>query len=408
VKRSPLLPIFLIVLADILGLTIILPLLPFYAEKLGASPTAVGLLVSAYAFCQLLSGPFLGRWSDRVGRKPLLIVSQLGSFASRLLLAGAGSLWLVYAARIIDGLTAGNLVIAQAYISDVTEPENRTRSFAIIGISFGIGFLVGPAISGALSGFGLAVPILLSAALSGLSILATIFLLPDTRPTVEEGPSGPAGRRLSLLGWSQYAEYFARPGLSRLLLEFFCFVMAFATFTGGLALFLERRLTWHGHPFGAREVGFVFAYAGFLGILVQSFLGKLVRRFGEPWLVAAGFGSMAVGYGLLAGVHDLPLLLVAGVFSSFGTGVLRPALTSQVTQAVARNEQGVVLGLNTSLQSVAQIVGPAIAGLLIDHRLLGAWALVCAGCALVGLLVQRSAPATTGGAEPARSRARAR
>jgi MFS family permease len=394
VKRWPLLPIFLIVLADILGLTIILPLLPFYAEKLGASPTAVGLLVSAYAFCQLLSGPFLGRWSDRTGRKPLLILSQLGTFASRLLLAGAGSLWVVYLARIIDGLTAGNLVLAQAYISDVTEPENRTRSFAIIGISFGIGFLLGPAISGALSGFGLAVPILLSAALSAVSILATIFLLPATKPVHDEGASGPAGRRLSLFSWREYLQYFQRPGLSRLLVEFFCFVMAFAAFTGGLALFLERRLTWNGRPFHAREVGFVFAYAGMLGILVQSFLGRLVRRFGETTLVAAGFASMAVGYGLLAGVHMLPLLLVAGLFSSFGTGVLRPSLTSLVTQAVARSEQGVVLGLNTSLQSVAQIIGPAIAGVLIDRGLLGVWALFCAGCAVVGLVVQRSAAAT--------------
>ena len=394
-KRSTLLPIFLIVLADILGLTILIPLLPFFAEKLGASPTAVGLLVSTYAFCQLLSGPFLGRWSDHIGRKPLLIVSQLGTFASRLLLAGAGSLWVVYLARVIDGLTAGNLVLAQAYIADVTEPEDRTRSFAIIGISFGIGFLLGPAISGALSSFGLAVPILLSAGLSAVSVLATIFLLPATKPVTDEGAAGPAGRRLSLFAWREYAQYFQRPGLSRLLVEFFCFVMAFATFTGGLALFLERRLAWNGQPFHAREVGFVFAYAGFLGILVQSFLGRLVRRFGEPWLVAAGFASMALGYGLLAGVYAIPLLLVAGFFSSFGAGVLRPSLTSLVTQAVARNEQGVVLGLNTSLQSVAQIIGPAIAGVLIDHTLLGAWALFCAACALVGLVVQRSAATTS-------------
>jgi MFS family permease len=403
VKRSPLLPIFLIVLADILGLTIILPLLPFYAEKLGASPTAVGFLVSAYAFCQLLSGPFLGRWSDRIGRKPLLVVSQLGTFASRLLLAGAGTLWLVYLARIIDGLTAGNLVLAQAYISDVTEPENRTRSFAIIGISFGIGFLLGPAISGVLSPLGLAVPILLSAALSAVSVLATIFLLPDTKPVVDPGASGPAGRRLSLLAWGEYAQYFRRPGLSRLLLEFFCFVMAFAAFTGGLALFLERRLTWNGRPFQAREVGFVFAYAGLLGIFVQTLLGRLVKRFGERWLVAAGFLSMAVGYGLLAGVHALPLLLVAGLFGAFGAGVLRPSITTLITEAVARNEQGVVLGLNTSLQSVAQIIAPAISGLLIDRGLLSAWALFCGACALVGLLVQRSAPAPSGGTEPART-----
>jgi MFS family permease len=140
-------------------------------------------------------------------------------------------------------------------------------------------------------------------------------------------------------------------------------------------------------------VSFVFAYAGLLGIVVQSGLGRLVRRFGEPWLVAAGFASMAVGYGLLAGTYMLPLLLVAGVFSAFGNGVLRPSLTTLITHAVARNEQGVVLGLNTSLQSVAQIVATAVAGLLLDRQLLASWALFCAGCAVVGLLVQRTAQA---------------
>jgi len=389
VKSSPLLPIFLIVLADILGLTIILPLLPFYAEKLGASPTAVGLLVSAFAFCQLLSGPFLGRWSDRIGRKPLLLLSQAGTLVSRLLLAWAGTLWLVYLARIIDGLTAGNLVLAQAYIADVTEPQHRTRAFGLIGISFGIGFLLGPAISGALAGFGLAVPILASAGLSALSIVATAVLLPAHRPV----ESGAEGRRLSLLAWGEYLQFFRRPGLGRLLFQYFCFVMAFAGFVGGLALFLERRLTWNGQPYHVREVSFVFAYAGLLGIAVQGVLGRLVRRFGEPALVAAGFVAMAIGYGLLAGTYVLPLLLVSGALAAFGNGVLRPSLTTLITHAVARNEQGVVLGLNTSLQSVAQIVAPAIAGLLIDHQLLGSWALFCAGCAVVGLLAQRTATA---------------
>jgi MFS family permease len=389
VKSSPLLPIFLIVLADILGLTIILPLLPFYAEKLGASPTAVGLLVSAFAFCQLLSGPFLGRWSDRIGRKPLLLLSQAGTLVSRLLLAWAGTLWLVYLARIIDGITAGNLVLAQAYIADVTEPQHRTKAFGLIGISFGIGFLLGPAISGALAGFGLAVPILASAGLSALSIVATAVLLPGHRPV----ESRAEGRRLSLLGWGEYGQFFRRPGLGRLLFQYFCFVMAFAGFVGGLALFLERRLTWNGRPYHAREVSFVFAYAGLLGIAVQSVLGRLVRRLGESTLVAAGFVAIALGYGLLAGTYVLPLLLVSGALASFGNGVLRPSLTTLISHAVARNEQGVVLGLNTSLQSVAQIVAPAIAGLLIDRQLLASWAFFCAGCAVVGLLLQRTAHA---------------
>jgi MFS transporter, DHA1 family, tetracycline resistance protein len=153
-RSSPLLPIFLIVAVDILGYTIILPLLPFYAEKLGATPAVIGFLVAAYAVCQLVAGPLLGRFSDQIGRRPLLLFSQMGTLIGFLMLAYAGSLTMVFASRVVDGLTAGNLSLAQAYISDVTRPEDRAKSFGIIGIAFGAGFLIGPAISGALAQFG--------------------------------------------------------------------------------------------------------------------------------------------------------------------------------------------------------------------------------------------------------------
>src|SRR6185295_18708089 len=175
-KKSPLLSIFLIVLVDVLGLTIILPLLPFYAESMGATPRVVGALVSAYAICQLLAGPPLGHLSDRVGRRPVLLVSQVGTFIGFLILGFAQSLWMVFLARIIDGLTAGNLTVAQAYIADVTTPENRTKSFGYIGIAFGLGFLVGPAISGFLAQFGNTYPIFAAAGLSFTSIMCTYFL----------------------------------------------------------------------------------------------------------------------------------------------------------------------------------------------------------------------------------------
>ena len=184
--KSPLLPIFLIVSVDVLGLTIILPLLPFYAEKFGASPAVVGLLVSSYALCQLIAGPILGRWSDHMGRRPLLLVSQVGTLIGFLILAYANALWLIFLSRIIDGLTAGNLSLAQAYISDVTKPENRAKSFAIIGIAFGMGFLIGPAISGFLVQYSYQYPIFAAAALSATSILATYFLLPSGAPTAAD------------------------------------------------------------------------------------------------------------------------------------------------------------------------------------------------------------------------------
>ena len=396
-KRHPLLPIFLIVVVDVLGLTIILPLLPFYAQRLGASATQVGFLISVFALCSLFSGPLLGRWSDSVGRKPLLLLSQVGTLAGFLILGSAQVLWVAFVGRIIDGLTAGNLSLAQAYIADVTEPKNRARAFALIGIAFGFGFLVGPAMSGFLSQYGYRVPFLVAAGLSLTSILATAFLLPGGRRpesgAASQGDSGPGGRRLSLLAWGQYAQYFRRPALAPLLLQFFCFSFAFAGFTGGLALFCERRLYWHGKPFGPEQVGYVFAYAGLLGVILQGgLIGRLVKRFGETPLVTSGFLSLTAGYAVLSATFGIPLLLVAGTLSSFGNGVLRPALTSLITQQVRSNEQGVVLGLNQSLFSVAQILGPALAGFLIDKGQLSAWALVSAVAAGLGLAINRAVP----------------
>lgn len=387
--RSPLLAIFLIVVVDVLGLTIMFPLLPFYAEHFGAGPAVVGLLVSTYALCQLVAGPVLGQISDHVGRKPVLTASQIGTFAGFLVLAWAPNLLVVFLARIVDGLTAGNLSIAQAYIADVTAPKERARAFAVIGIAFGIGFLIGPGASGYLTKhYGFHVPILCAAALSFLSILGTTFLLPAVPVHPEglkpanaeqeiEAPVAPGGKRLKLIDWGAYAQYFRRPVLGGLLAEFFLFTFAFATFTSGFALFAERRFTWHGAPFGPKEVGYVFMYSGFLGIVVQGAMrqGALVRRIGEVRLVTLGFAAAALGYALLGFSFGIAALLVAASFASFGTGVLRPALTSLITQQVSRGEQGVVLGLNQSLLSVAQIVAPAIAGALIESGHLISWAL---------------------------------
>ncbi len=392
-SRSPLLPLFLIVVVDVLALTIMLPLLPFYAEHFGASPAVVGLLVATYALCQLVAGPVLGQISDRVGRKPVLAVSQIGTFGGLLLLAFAPSLLIVFVARIIDGLTAGNLSTAQAYIADTTEPKERSRAFALIGIAFGIGFLVGPGASGYLAHhFGFRMPILGAAGLSFLSILGTAFLLPRNEPAAghhetKEAPAGPAGRRLRVLDWGNYATYFHRPVLGALLLEFFLFTFSFSMFTSGAALFAERRYTWHGVPFGPKEVGYIFMYSGFVGIFVQGALrqGALVRAVGDRGLVLLGFVGGALGYALLGFSHGVGSLILAVSIAAFGTGVLRPALTSLITQQVSRQQQGVVLGLNQSLQSVSQIVGPTLAGALIDRHWLAEWALVAGVVMLVGV-----------------------
>ncbi len=396
--RSPLVAIFLIVAVDVLAFTLIVPLLPFYAERFGATPHEVGYLVSTFAVCQLLAGPVLGNLSDRVGRKPVLALSQLGTFAGFVLLGFAHSLPMIFAARVIDGITAGNLSVAQAAIVDVTTPEKRARGFAVIGIAFGLGFLIGPAVSAWLATIDLRLPIALAAGLSLVSVALTLALLPDKAAPREEqrgsyrgerAPQPSKDRRLGVLDWGAYRTYLSRPALASRLAQYFLFSLSFITFTSGLALFAERRFTRaDGHPWGVREVGFVFAYAGVLGLVLQGgFVGRVIARYGEAPMVRFGFALQAVGFAMLAWTHSLTMLLIASTVSSLGNAPLRPALTSLITRRVGADEQGLVLGLSQSLNSVAQIAAPLIAGTLIGRGALGAWAVVAGAFALVALAV---------------------
>jgi MFS family permease len=390
--RSPLGPIFLIVLVDVLSLTIMIPLLPFYSQAFGASEVTVGLLFSVFSACQLVSGPILGNLSDRFGRRPLLLLSQAGMLASLLTLAFASSLWMLFLGRIISGFTAGNLTIAQAYITDHTRPDQRTRAFGVIGIAFGVGFAIGPAISGVLAQHRLfashqeivdamARPLFLAAGLSALSILTTATLLRHEKPPGAEQDSR---RRLGILEWRGYFAYFRRPRLRSLLLQFFLFSIAFSVFITGFALFAEDRF-----HYGPQEVGYLYAYAGVLGILIQGgLLRQLSKRYGDAPLVTAGFLFSSIGYFVLGIAPSLALLLVAITVTSFGHGFVRPALTARVTHVVDRHEQGVVLGLTQSLQSLAAVFAPPLGNLLIEHHQLFWWA---AAAGLVSVLALSSA-----------------
>jgi MFS family permease len=387
-RRLPLLPIFLIVLVDVFGLAMIIPLLTIYAEQFGATALQATLLISIYAGCQLFSGPLLGKISDRIGRKPLLVVSQIGTFIGFLIMARATSLWMLYAARVIDGSTAGNISLAQAYISDNTDPKDRTKSFALIGIAFGLGFLIGPLLTAYLVKYGLSTPIYAASGMSLVSVLCTLTLLPNAGQPGGEGARPAAG--LALFEWKTYAQYLGRPVLNGLLLQFFFYTVGFSTFTSGFALFAERRFTWNGHPFTPREIGFVLVYVGALGILLQGGLvGRLAKRYGESVLVSAGFASLVVAYIILGPTSTITWLAVVSTISSFGNGVLRPALTSLVTQNAGRHEQGVALGVSQSLNSVALVVAPIVGGTLIGHNLLTLWAWVAAAAAVVGLVAAK-------------------
>jgi len=383
--RSPLLPIFLIVLVDVLGFGLVIPLLPHYALHFGATPLVATLLVSVYAVCSLISTPVIGKLSDIYGRKPLLLYSLAGTLLGFLVLGFSTSLWMVFVGRILPGLSAGNLSIAQAYIADNTAPENRTKAFGIIGVAFGIGFMAGPALGGWLGEIELHLPFLVASGMSAIAMFFTYWLLPGgTKIVAEPVDVGPGGRRPSAFDWKTYSEYFGRPALRALYIQFFLFSFAFSCFFSGFALFAKLDPTFN---WGPREVGYLFAYSGFLGVLLQGgLLGRLVKRYGEFRLAVMSFAASIIAYAVVGFAYTVGMLVLAATINSFGQGVSRPVLTARLTHAVGKHEQGVVLGISGSLGSVAMALAPPTGGLLLDEGYLFAWAMVPTAVSLLGLI----------------------
>lgn len=375
-KNPALLPITLIVFIDVLGFTVVIPLLPLYAQEFGASPIAIGALFSIYALCALFAAPVLGRWSDRYGRKPVLLVSQLGSLLGFVMLAMAPSLLWLFLGRALDGITAGNLATARACISDVTAPKDRSAAFGVIAAAFGFGYMVGPAGAGLLAQFGHEVPLWVAAGLSAASMLCTWRMLPArTSPPAAPAPA------ISM------RELVRTTGIGPRLWEWFAFLTAFGIFTAGLALFCQRRLSSDGILFGAFEVGMILSYVGLLGLVAQlALLRKLVERFGEARLVRWSLIGAALAYAGLSWVHSLPLLLACLSFTGIANSLLRPSLLGLISQQVPATRQGAVFGVTQSLQSLAMIVGPLIAGGLIHLGWLSGWALACAAAMILALV----------------------
>ena len=380
-KRA-LLPILLIVLLDVFGYTILIPLLPFYAEHFGATPAIVGLLVTFYAVCQLFSGPVLGHLSDRYGRKPLLLISQCGTLLSFVGLAFSRSLLWIFVARGIDGFTSGNVTIAQAWLADNTAPEERAKVFGLTGAIFGAGFLVGPAVSAVLFTYGYRVPMLAAAAFSGASILCTLVLLPNARASSERREPL---RWRDLVPFTRVKELFADSELRVPAVQFAFFALSFSLYFVGVPLFAERRYTVFGHAFGPRETAMLFVYSASLSLVVQTWgIGPWVKRYGERKLVDIGFTLSAAGYALLMGRAGVAALFAAATLFAVGNAVTRPALMAIVSRGSKRSQHGGRMGALQSFYSMADITGPALGGWLISRGWLTGWAGLISGLAVLG------------------------
>jgi DHA1 family tetracycline resistance protein-like MFS transporter len=341
----PLLVIFLTIFVNLIGFGIIIPLLPFYAETFGASPVAIGMLFAVYSLCQLGAAPVLGALSDRHGRRPILIFSLAGTVVSFVLLALAGSLWVLFLARIVDGLSGGNISTARAYVADVTEPKDRARAYGLIGAAFGLGFILGPAISGLLSGISYATPIWAAAGLTLVATALAWFWLPESVHKAQAGTGMP---------FRNFGAMFARPMLRRVLAMDFVYWFSFSIFETTFALFAAARF-----GFDAPETGYFLAAFGVLGAVIQGgFIRPIVKRFGDKRTFDIGLACAALGLVASTIVRSVPMFAVALVPLALGMGFGHPTMSSLVSRAARGDEQGKVQGTASAVESLSRTIGP--------------------------------------------------
>ena len=341
----PLLVIFLTVFVNLVGFGIIIPLLPFYAETFGASPVTIGLLFAAFSLAQLVAAPALGALSDRYGRRPVLIFSLIGTVVSFAMLAVAQSLTMLFAARIIDGLSGGNITIARAYIADVTEPEERAKAFGFLGAAFGLGFIVGPGLAGLFAQFSYTAPIWAAAAITMLAVAMAWLWLPET---VHRGSA------VAVSPWRALPEVLRRPHLRPLLMSDFLYWCSFAVCTTTFALFASRRF-----GFDVTQTGYVLAAFGLLGVIVQAgFVGIVVGRIGVLRTFVVGLVIAAAGWGLVAVSSSVTMFLVALIPAGIGVGLCNASVVTLVSHSGSKDEQGTVQGAAGALESLGRAIGP--------------------------------------------------
>lgn len=377
-RNHRLLTIFLIVFVDLLGFSLILPLLPYYAEQYGANDIIVGLLTASYAAAQFVGAPLLGRLSDQHGRRPILLVSIAGTIVGFVLLAIAeplgmalggtiiaantAVLMLLFVSRILDGLTGGNISVAQAYISDISTPENRNKALGIIGAAFGLGFIIGPAVGGLLSTrFGYAAPAWAAAALASLNLLAVFLWLPES--VTPEQRAALTHRPRPAFSIAALGSAMRRPRVGPLFHIRFFFGLAFAMFQSIFALYAA------GEPLNlpVLETSLVLAYVGILAVLVQGFaIGKLSKRYNDRQLMLSASASMAAGFALWALVPNVWTLLIVLIPISFGGGVLNTIINSALSKSVYPEEIGGTLGISASLESLTRVISPVVGGILLQ------------------------------------------
>jgi len=378
--------LFLIVFIDLVGFGVVIPLLPYYALAYNATPFEVTMMMACYSLAQFVSSPLLGHLSDKVGRRPVILASLACSVASYVWLGFASALWMLFAARLLAGAGAGNIAAAQAYVTDVTPPAERAKGMGMIGAAFGLGFTIGPALGGMVAGADpaqthVAWPAFVAALLSAAAFALAWFRLEES---LTHKPSGALAARLKVA-----RQIPGRKLLRLLIILIFVTIAAFAGMETTFALWAHEGFGW-----GPLQVGWVFFYVGvILSVLQGGAIGALSRRFGEANLVTAGAAVIALGLISLPFCTVWWSVLAASGLLAVGMALLSPAMNSLISQQAAEDERGGVLGVSQSAQSLARILGPALAGAV--YTLVGrngpyfVSALVMAGVVVLALQIPR-------------------
>ena len=352
---SPLFVIFLTVFIDMVGFGIVIPVLPLYAEHFHATPIEIGWLTGIYSGMQIIFMPILGRLSDRFGRRPVLIVSLAGTALGFLIMGWATSLPLLFAARIIDGATGGNIATAQAYIADISTPENRSRSMGVIGAAFGLGFTFGPMIGGIMSHISYGAPFYFAAALAAVNVVLLYFILPESL-SPEYRSQRHERTRLAEVFQHGHARMFGT-----IVATYFFTITGFAIMTTLFALFTEKHF-----GFDARKTGYLFGFIGIISVILQGgLIGRLIKFFGETTLARTGLLLLAAGLALLPLVPTVPMLLAVCAALAVANGLVNPTLNGLASQMIDRSWQGRALGLMQSAGSVGRLAGPLLGGWLL-------------------------------------------
>jgi DHA1 family tetracycline resistance protein-like MFS transporter len=352
--------IFLITFTEVLGFTLVLPLIPFLGLEIGLAPSQIGLIISVFSICQLFASPITGKLSDHFGRKPLFILSQISTFIGFILLGFATTAILLIVARLIDGLLGSNMTVSQAYISDITKPKHRTRVYGYSSGVFGAGLIFGPFIGGVLSRINYSVPMFFAAAITLISIALVIFFLPETIPKKADKISLSFNDVIPV----DDVKHFVRTHhIRNSLLMFFIYNIAFFIFISNLSLLAEAQFNAT-----ADQVSFYMVWIGIIRVGIQTVLiARILRFLGEKSALITGILAMIISMLTLAFSAEYLFVFVPLIFLAYGTGVSRPLLTSKLTNSVTQKETGAILGVNNSLVSFAQIITPILGGFIIEY-----------------------------------------